>query len=133
MNSNQERSKFSERLQEALQNADYSADSPTLLAREFNLRFSGDPVTVHAARKWLQAESIPTQEKLRALASWLNVPAEWLRYGSGTSLHAGSGGDAPIGRDERILSSLQQLNDHHRELVHEFVRLLLRMERKTKR
>lgn len=133
MNSNQERTKFSERLQEALQNADYSADSPTQLAREFNLRFSGDPVTVHAARKWLQAESIPTQEKLRALASWLNVPAEWLRYGSGTNLQTGSGGDAPIGRDERILLSLQQLNDHHRELVHEFVRLLLRMERKTKR
>lgn len=133
MNSNQERSKFSERLQEALQNADYSAESPTLLAREFNLRFSGHPVTVHAARKWLQAESIPTQEKLRALASWLNVPAEWLRYGSGSNAHEEGGGSAPIGRDEKILSALLQLNDHHRELVHEFVRLLLRMERKIKR
>lgn len=90
-------------------------------------------MTVHAARKWLQAESIPTQEKLRALASWLNVPAEWLRYGSGSNAHEEGGGSAPIGRDEKILSALLQLNDHHRELVHEFVRLLLRMERKIKR
>ena len=130
MNSNQERTKFSERLQKALQDAEYSADSPTQLAREFNLRFSGNPVTVHAARKWLQAESIPTQEKLRALATWLNVPAEWLRFGSGDSSNIGSAENAPIARDAKILSSLQQLNDHQRELAHEFIRLLIRMERK---
>ena len=133
MNANQERSKFSERLQQALQSAEYSADSPTVLAREFNLRFSGQPVTVHAARKWLQAESIPTQEKLRALASWLNVPAEWLRFGNGShSNEVGIAGDvnAPIARDTRILSGLQQLNDNQRELVLEFIRLLIRMERK---
>ncbi len=130
MNSNQERSKFSERLQQALENADYSADSPTQLAREFNLRFSGHPVTVHAARKWLQAESIPTQEKLRALASWLNVTAEWLRFGSGTSGTESGAAYSVTAHDEKILSSLQQLNKHNRELVHEFIRLLIRMERK---
>lgn len=130
MNSNQERSKFSERLQQALQNADHSADSPTQLAREFNLRFSGHPVTVHAARKWLQAESIPTQEKLRALASWLNVTAEWLRFGSGMSASDDGSAASVSARDEKILSSLQQLNEHNRELVHEFIRLLIRMERK---
>lgn len=130
MNSNQERTKFSERLQQALQSAEYSADSPTQLAREFNLRFSGHPVTVHAARKWLQAESIPTQEKLRALATWLDVPAEWLRFGSGNNTNEGGAENAPIARDARILSGLQQLNDHQRELVHEFIRLLIRMERK---
>jgi transcriptional regulator with XRE-family HTH domain len=130
MNSNQERTKFSERLQQALQNAEYSADSPTQLAREFNLRFSGNPVTVHAARKWLQAESIPTQEKLRALASWLNVPAEWLRFGSGSNTNEDGTEHAPLARDARILSNLQQLNDYQRNLVHEFIRLLIRMERK---
>ena len=82
MNSTQERLLFSERLQQALRHAEYSPDSPTQLAREFNVRFEGNPVTVHAARKWLQGESIPTQEKLRALASWLDVPADWLRFGS---------------------------------------------------
>ena len=78
MNSIQERLEFSERLQRALRNAEYSPSSPTELAREFNLRFAGQSVTVHAARKWLQGESIPTQDKLRALASWLDVPADWL-------------------------------------------------------
>lgn len=130
MNSNQERSKFSERLQQALENAEYSAESPTQLAREFNLRFSGHPVTVHAARKWLQAESIPTQEKLRALASWLNVTAEWLRFGSDTSATESGTAYSVAAQDEKILSSLQQLNKHNRELVHEFIRLLIRMERK---
>lgn len=70
-----EREDFSGRLQMALRNADYSPDSPTQLAREFNIRFTGRPITVHAARKWLVGEAIPTQEKLRTLAQWLGVPA----------------------------------------------------------
>src|SRR3954470_8981804 len=81
MNSSNERESFSERLQQALKNAHYSPDSPTRLAREFNIRFDGRPITVHAARKWLVGEAIPTQEKLRMIAQWLGVPAEWLRFG----------------------------------------------------
>lgn len=81
MNSTNERESFSERLQQALKNAHYSPDSPTRLAREFNIRFEGRPITVHAARKWLVGEAIPTQEKLRMIAQWLGVPADWLRFG----------------------------------------------------
>ena len=81
MNSLKERLAFSERLQQALISAGYSPSSPTQLAREFNQRFSDQSVTVHAARKWLHGESIPTQNKLRSLAGWLDVPAEWLRFG----------------------------------------------------
>lgn len=76
-----ERAEFSARLQQTLAMRDYAPDSPTVLAREFNIRFSGKPVTVHAARKWLVGESIPTQEKLRLLAEWLSVSVQWLRYG----------------------------------------------------
>ena len=76
-----EREDFSGRLQQALRNAEYSPESPTQLARKFNMRFAGRPVTVHAARKWLVGEAIPTQEKLRTLADWLGVPADWLRFG----------------------------------------------------
>jgi hypothetical protein len=54
MTSTDERHQFSERLQQALRSAEYSPDSPTQLAREFNARFAGQPVTVHAARKWLK-------------------------------------------------------------------------------
>jgi transcriptional regulator with XRE-family HTH domain len=77
----QERMEFSNRLREALQKAHYAPDSPTQLAREFNLRHENRPITIHAARKWLVGESIPTQEKLRLLADWLRVSAEWLRFG----------------------------------------------------
>lgn len=57
--------------------------SPTRLAREFNRRYPGAPVTLHAARKWLNGEAVPVQDKLRTLASWLGVGADWLRFGEG--------------------------------------------------
>lgn len=78
---NQERLEFSERLRETLRKANYAPDSPTQLAREFNLRHQNRPITIHAARKWLIGEAIPTQEKLRLLSDWLGVSAEWLRFG----------------------------------------------------
>ncbi|MEY3264433.1 MAG: hypothetical protein RL717_1910 [Pseudomonadota bacterium] len=128
MNSTQERLLFSERLQQALRHAEYSPDSPTQLAREFNVRFEGNPVTVHAARKWLQGESIPTQEKLRALASWLDVPADWLRFGSVERDAGGEGKSNQISpRDAKLLSRLQKLDEHHRQIAEEFLRTLVRV------
>jgi transcriptional regulator with XRE-family HTH domain len=96
MNSTNERESFSERLQQALKNAHYSPDSPTRLAREFNIRFEGRPITVHAARKWLVGEAIPTQEKLRMIAQWLGVPADWLRFG-GSETPGGNGEGRRLG------------------------------------
>ena len=131
MNSTQERLLFSERLQQALRHAEYSPDSPTQLAREFNVRFAGNPVTVHAARKWLQGESIPTQETLRALASWLDVPADWLRFGSVESEVSGEGkGNKVDPRDAKLLSQLQKLDEHHRQIAEEFLRTLVRVTSK---
>ena len=127
MTSTDERQQFSERLQQALRSAEYSPDSPTQLAREFNARFAGQPVTVHAARKWLMGESIPTQEKLRSLAKWLNVTAEWLRFGTAS---ANSSNSSLNSSDAKIIASLRQLNEENRQLVFEFVRLLVRMDRK---
>lgn len=127
MNSSDERYQFSERLQQALRSAEYSPDSPTQLAREFNTRFAGQPVTVHAARKWLMGESIPTQEKLRALAKWLNVTAEWLRFGTASANGSNSSLNSS---DAKIMASMRQLNEDNRQLVFEFIRLLVRMDRK---
>ncbi len=78
-----EREAFSQRLREALLRAGDDGASPTRLAREFNRRYPGRPITLHAARKWLQAEAIPAQDKVRVLAEWLGVSAEWLRFGEG--------------------------------------------------
>jgi len=130
MNSTNERESFSERLQQALKNAHYSPDSPTRLAREFNIRFEGRPITVHAARKWLVGEAIPTQEKLRMIAQWLGVPADWLRFGGAEAPGAqvDSGASARFeSADVKLIADLQRLDDHHRQLAREFIRMLVRM------
>jgi transcriptional regulator with XRE-family HTH domain len=130
MNSINERESFSERLQQALKNAHYSPDSPTRLAREFNIRFEGRPITVHAARKWLVGEAIPTQEKLRMIAQWLGVPADWLRFGGdgATPNGDGSNGSARFeSADVKLIADLQRLDEHHRQLAREFIRMLVRM------
>ena len=126
-----EREDFSGRLQQALRNADYSPDSPTQLAREFNVRFAGKPITVHAARKWLVSEAIPTQEKLRTLAAWLSVPAEWLRFG-GQETHSYAGGAATPRfetADVKLIADLQRLDGHSREIAREIIHMLLRASR----
>lgn len=131
MNPAIEREGFSERLQQALKNAEYSPDSPTQLAREFNIRFEGRAITVHAARKWLVGEAIPTQEKLRALAQWLGVPADWLRFG-GSEMPAAAASDAPPrfeSADVKLLADLQRLDAHHQMLAREFIRMLIRASR----
>ena len=132
MNSTNERESFSERLQQALKNAHYSPDSPTRLAREFNIRFEGRPITVHAARKWLVGEAIPTQEKLRMIAQWLGVPADWLRFGGAENANTGGEGNGAAGArfesaDVKLIADLQRLDEHHRQLAREFIRMLVRM------
>lgn len=128
-----EREEFSHRLQQALTNAAYSPDSPTQLAREFNVRFVGRPITVHAARKWLVGEAIPTQEKLRTLAQWLSVPAEWLRFGASSDV---AENPAQVtarfeSADVRLIAELQQLNEEYRTIAREFIRLLIRLDKKA--
>ncbi len=134
MNSSIEREGFSERLQLALRNADYSSDSPTQLAREFNIRFDGRPITVHAARKWLVGEAIPTQEKLRTLANWLGVPAEWLRFGGADGQASITPPQAQIrfpSTDVKLMNDLQRLDEHHQALAREFIRMLVRLNRSS--
>ena len=124
-----EREDFSQRLQLALRNADYSPDSPTQLAREFNVRFAGRPITVHAARKWIVGEAIPTQEKMRTLAQWLGVPAEWLRFGGGEEKSAA--GTELTSRfesaDVKLIADLQRLDETHRAIAREMIRTLVRL------
>ena len=121
-----ERERFSLRLQQTLRNVHHSPDSPTELARDFNIRFAGRPITVHAARKWLVGEAIPTQDKMRTLAEWLHVPIEWLRFGGDESGEDASGA-APVFKSAelKMISDLQLLDEHHQMMVREFIRILL--------
>lgn len=107
-----ERLNFSARLKESLKLSHGLPPSPTVLAREFNFRFAGKPITVHAARKWLVGDSIPTQDKLRALASWLAVPVEWLRFG-------GTRTETPVLTGNPVMA----VSSPHDELVRMFLAL----------
>lgn len=87
-NSEQQRVLFSKRLTQELRRIGQPIGSPTQIARNFNEHFSGQPVSAQTIRKWLLAEAMPTQPKLLALAAWLGVSAQWLRYGHGSKLEA---------------------------------------------
>jgi hypothetical protein len=125
-----EREGFSDRLQQTLRNAHHSPDSPTELARNFNLRFSGRPITVHAARKWLMGEAIPTQDKMRTLSEWLLVPIEWLRFGGEERRVIPFESEANLKAvDLKLIADMQLLDEDHKQIVREFVRVLIRATR----
>ena len=86
--SEQQRIAFSKRLTQEMKRIGQPVGSPTQIARVFNQNFSGQPVSAQTVRKWLLAEAMPTQPKLLALAAWLGVSAQWLRYGSGAKVEA---------------------------------------------
>jgi len=63
------------------------------------------------------------------IAQWLGVPADWLRFG-GTEQAAGTeaGGGARFeSADVKLIADLQRLDEHHRQLAREFIRMLVRM------
>lgn len=71
---------FAKRLYEALAGAGVPVKA-AVIEREFNQRYWGKPVTLHAVRYWLRGESIPTHDKVLCLAEWLGVEPAVLRYG----------------------------------------------------
>nr|WP_217344553.1 hypothetical protein [Noviherbaspirillum sp. L7-7A]MBV0878714.1 hypothetical protein [Noviherbaspirillum sp. L7-7A] len=138
----EEREEFAGRLRNALRRARYAPDSPTVLARHFNEIYPGRPITVHAARKWLLAQAIPTQDKLRVLASWLDVPADWLRFGTVAEASHASTSDqntevtallARMTRDEvSLVEDLHVLEHDERHIVREMILLFLRKQNQAK-
>ena len=77
---NKAKVEFSQRLLAALERAGVPA-KPTVIEREFNQRYWGKPITLHAARLWLRCETMPTHDRLLCLAQWLGVEPAILRYG----------------------------------------------------
>lgn len=75
-----EKVEFSERLRSRLVGAGYQA-RPSVIEREFNLRWHGRSVSTQAAWSWLNAKSIPSQDKVQVLAEWLKVEPQVLRFG----------------------------------------------------
>ncbi len=121
-----EQERFAARLNQALAAARYQPAGASRIAREFNLRFPDKAVTVHAVRKWIKGEAIPTQDKLVALAQWLGVRADWLRYD----------GDEPVadtrepnefsGEEVRLLRDFQRLGSDRKHIVDLIIQVLLK-------
>lgn len=81
-----EKKEFSERLRAAMK-AQRLEVSGAVLEREFNLRWSGRPVRRQTAWKWLNGETIPTQDKLQEMARWLKLDPQRLRFGDHVQAH----------------------------------------------
>ncbi len=129
-----EKQGFSRRLREALRKAYPGPVSPTGIAREFNLRYHGNPVTAQAVRKWLAGKSLPPQDKIRALALWLDVQPPWLRFGE-TERREGqvrARQEAAIYKVDTasLAKKFELLNEPHKKMVLELVLALLRLEGK---
>ena len=118
---------FSARLMACLRQTGRST-SPTHLAAEFNAFFTGPSIHMHACRKWLLGEAIPTQEKLVVLAEMLGVTAEWLRFGvKGKQAMEASHSPYQVSRrDMSILHSYQKLNKRDQQVVFALIKALLK-------
>ena len=117
---------FSKRLIDTLASSRSLNASPTSLAREFNFYFVGKPVTVHAARKWLVGDAIPTQDKLRALANWLSVSVEWLRFGdSEQTVRSNVVSTASASPQDSLVRLYLSLPQKERELARDFIEMLV--------
>lgn len=109
--------------------------SPTALAKDFNLRWRGAPVTVNATRKWLNGESIPTMDKLAVLANMLDISEDWLRWGEKSMDEQRSNNhlrEAPTaisnvqGLERALLQDYRLLSPVHKKLMKAMSEVLLR-------
>ena len=104
--------------------------SPTLVANAFNLRYHGRSITPHTARNWLLGKVMPTQDKLRVLAEWLQVSPDELRFGRApgkTYVFEMNAGPVEMGLPDRemvdrYLSLSQEERKTVRDVVSAFVR-----------
>ena len=131
-----EKQEFSKRLRDSLKRSQGAARGAASIAREFNLRYEGTPVTAPAVRKWLDGKALPSQDKVRALARWLEVSPHWLRFGDA---EGGSTRAAPALRHnvaayrvdpQWLTKKYEALSEPHKKIIVEVLIALLRLEGK---
>jgi hypothetical protein len=116
-----EKALFAKRLYSSLQ-ASGHAVRPAQVARDFNATFIGHAVTLHTCRKWLRGESIPTQDKLIALAQLTGVEAQWLRFGDAAKK---TKINSSLAREQTLVRSFRALNAHNKRTVEALMEHLL--------
>jgi transcriptional regulator with XRE-family HTH domain len=120
-----EKQAFSDRLKAALKRAPKSIQTASDLAHHFNLRFTGESITIQSAHKWLTGKAKPSADKMEAHAAWLGVSAHWLAYGpppakGQVTTKRGSSGDKAgtlSEQETKLLSKLRTLSEHQADLV----------------
>jgi hypothetical protein len=110
---------FVERLKSAV-TAIGCKPTPTEIARSFNLRFPHDAVSAQAVRRWIKAQSFPTDEKMVALGDWLSVDPAWLRFGDTPGHPAPS-----FGIDDSLERDIALLNADERAVIRKVTDLML--------
>jgi hypothetical protein len=121
--------KFAERLRAAMEAAGYEP-KPAVLERGFNLHYLGKPMTLHGVRRWLLGESLPRQDKLEALALWLGVEPQAVRYGGEIASKVRARQqrwDEGVGHQEReVFEAFLALPVEHRKIVREVILAFVR-------
>ncbi|MFZ6772425.1 transcriptional regulator [Undibacterium sp. SXout7W] len=125
-----EKQAFALRLKQALKRSKKKVETPLELSIQFNLRHQ-TPVTPQAAQKWLTGLSQPTPDKIETLAQWLNVSAQWLRFGIAEkppaqpakvlSLKNATNRDAFSPEEIQLMLRIRTLSEHQRFLVTETI------------
>jgi transcriptional regulator with XRE-family HTH domain len=115
---------FAKRLIAAMGAAGYEA-KPSVLEREFNLRYWGKSITLQGVRRWLRGEVIPPHDKIMALADWLHVTPQELGFGKEIEEHVQKTRrrwDEGIGYQEReIFEAFLKLPTPQRRLIREVI------------
>lgn len=121
---------FSKRLQGVLLQKGKSV-SPTELARDFNLRWRGVPVTANATRKWLMGQSVPTLDKLSVVAQMLNTNEDWLRWGESPVTERNNELSNRSQNDELAFTQdFKMLSESNKKVVNAVVEVLLKEQQK---
>ena len=118
----QQRAGFSLRLCNTLYGAGWKNLSPTRLTKEFNWLAGESSVSLHSARKWLAGGAIPTQARIVVLANWLDVNAEWLRFGTQSALRTPTQFDS---QDSKLLAGVSHLTKIQKQLARDMMKMLV--------
>lgn len=131
MSSSDEKHAFSLRLKQALKRSSKKVETPSDLALQFNLRHQNDSISPQAAQKWLSGQARPTPDKIETLADWLNVSAQWLRFGIAEKAPAqtarplskkvATNRDAFSDDEIKLILRIRTLSAHQRYLITETV------------
>ncbi|GAB3626952.1 hypothetical protein PTE30175_03554 [Pandoraea terrae] len=119
-----EKKAFAARLKQALKRSSKPTETASQLAIQFNLRHPAEPITPQAAQKWLTGTARPTVDKIKTLASWLDVSEQWLRFGvtdmkrpRQPAQDQKDGAITPTPEELQLLGRLRRLSGYQRQLV----------------